>query len=379
MKSHYDVIIVGAGSMGMSAGYHLAKGGVQVLLLDAHDPPHSIGSHHGDTRMIRHAYGEGRTYVPLALKADQLWRELELEIGKKLYHQTGVLGLGHKDSLFLEEEIQSAREFSLPLEILDAADVQKRWPGISIPNQFIGVLELTSGLLLSEEAIRAYRQLALQNGAELLTHTPVKQIYYHREGATVTTDKGAFHADQLIVTAGAWIGKLLSPLQLPVQTIRKTIAWFEAKEALYDYSKFPSFFVDLPNERYYGFPSIDGCGIKVGRHDFGQLADPDQVNREFGAYESDDGDVRRFLQSYLPQAAGKLKRGAVCLITQTPDEAFIIDQHPEYPHVTIASVCSAHGFKFASVIGQMLSQRVLQVETGFDLSPFSLKRFQKNG
>lgn len=375
MKSHYDVIIVGAGSMGMSAGYYLTQAGAQVLLIDAFDPPHSFGSHHGDTRMIRHAYGEGSTYVPLALKADQLWRELELETGKKLYHQTGVLGVGHKDSSFLEEEIRSAKEFSLPLEVLQAKEVQERWPGILIPDSFIGLLETTSGLLLSEEAILAYRHLALKNGAALLTNTPVHQIYYHQEGVTVQTEKGAFHADQLIVTAGAWIGKLLSTLSLPVQPIRKTVAWFEAERSLYDYSRFPSFFFDFPDKRYYGFPSIDGSGVKVGRQDFGQPTDPDIVNRQFGVYETDEGDVRRFLQTYMPQAAGKLIQGRVCLITKTPDEGFIIDQHPEYPHVTIASVCSAHGFKFASVMGQILSQKVMQAEIEFDLTPFLLKRF----
>lgn len=376
MKSHYDVIIVGAGSMGMSAGYYLTQAGAHVLLIDAFDPPHSLGSHHGDTRMIRHAYGEGSTYVPLALKADQLWRELEHESGKKLYHQTGVLGVGHKDSPFLAEELSSAKQFSLPLEILEAKEVQERWPGISIPDAFVGLLEPTSGLLLSEDAILTYRQLALQNGAILLTHTPVNQIYYHQEGVSVQTEKGAFHAEHLIITAGAWIGKLLSSLALPIQPIRKTVAWFEADPTLYDYTRFPSFFFDLPNERYYGFPSIEGSGIKVGRQDFGQPTDPDMVNRQFGAYETDEGDVRRFLQSFMPSAAGKLIQGGVCLITKTPDEAFILDSHPEYPHVTIASICSAHGFKFASVIGQILCQKVMQAETGFDLTPFSLKRFE---
>lgn len=376
MNSHYDVIIVGAGSMGMAAGYYLAREGVHVLLLDAFDPPHVHGSHHGDTRMIRHAYGEGRTYVPLALAADNLWRELESEAGIQLYHQTGVLGLGPKDSKFLAEELASARQFSLPLEVLNADEVKRRWAGFEIPDDFIGLLEPTSGLLLSEAAIRAYRQLALQSGAILLTNTPVQQIYYHPEGVTVATDKGAFHAEQLIVTAGAWIGKLLAELELPVQPIRKTVAWFEADSSLYDYKHFPSFFFDLPNERYYGFPSLNNSGVKLGRQDFGLPTDPDEVNREYGAFDTDASDLRKFMRQYLPKAANRVLKGAVCMITKTPDEHFILDQHPEYSHVTIASICSAHGFKFSSVIGNMLTRKVLDKEIGFDLAPFSIHRFE---
>ena len=117
MGTHYDVIVIGAGSMGMSSGYYLAKKGVKTLLVDAFDPPHTNGSHHGDTRIIRHAYGEGRN-VPLALRAQELWDELQKETNLPIFKQTGVLGFGPSDSAFIKEAIASGRQYALPLELL---------------------------------------------------------------------------------------------------------------------------------------------------------------------------------------------------------------------------------------------------------------------
>ncbi|RNB79503.1 N-methyl-L-tryptophan oxidase [Brevibacillus fluminis] len=375
MTGTHEVIILGAGSMGMAAGAFLAKQGVKVLLIDAFDPPHANGSHHGDTRMIRHAYGEGSKYVPLVLRAQELWGELERETGKRLFEKTGVLGLGASDSQFLEEEIRSAREFSLPLEVLQADEIEKRWPGIRVPESFIGAFEPASGLLYSEECIRAYREQAVTHGAKLLMNTRAQAIEYHADGVTVRTERGDYHADKLIVTAGAWTGSLLAELSIPLQPIRKTVVWYEADESLYGAGRFPSYFIDLPEERFYGFPSMQGSGLKIGSHDAGTPVDPDRVNRTFGDLESDEGSLAAVSQRFFPGVTGQLKNGQVCMITWTPDHDFIIDHHPVHKHVLIISACSAHGFKFASAIGEMAMHLTLAGKTDFDIAPFSLGRF----
>mgnify|MGYP002555383141 FL=1 len=184
----YDAVIIGAGTMGMAAGAHLAKQNVKTLLIDAYDPPHHHGSHHGDTRMIRHAYGEGRQYVTLVKRAQQLWEELEKESGYTIFEKTGVLGLGPSDSTFLLETIASAKTQDLPLQVLSSLEVKEKWPGISIPDNFIGCFEAESGFIYCERAIQAYREIALQNGAALLTNTPVQQIdLKHHEWVKITT------------------------------------------------------------------------------------------------------------------------------------------------------------------------------------------------
>jgi N-methyl-L-tryptophan oxidase len=378
--SHYDVIIAGAGSMGMAAGYYLAKQGKKTLLLDANDPPHTVGSHHGDTRIIRHAYGEGKRYVPLALRAQQLWLELEREAGMSLFRQTGVLSVGAPDSPFIREVRESAAEFSLPLDFLDSDEIRTRWPGITIPDDYLGCFEPSSGILFSEECIRAYRKGAEAYGAEIRTHAPVTHIQVRSDAVVVHCGNTQYHGDSLVLSAGAWNDKLLASLDLtlPLTPTRKTVGWFEADQQLYDADCFPAFLFHLKTSAYYGFPSLDGCGVKVGRHDGGQPVDPDHMNREFGSHPDDEGDLRRFLQTYMPQAAGPLKQGKVCLYTMTPDEHFIIDRHPAYPNVVIAAGFSGHGFKFASAVGEAVCQMITSGKPDQDISLFSLKRFSSH-
>ncbi|SFJ77312.1 N-methyl-L-tryptophan oxidase [Thermoflavimicrobium dichotomicum] len=377
MKKHYDVIVVGAGSMGMSAGYYLTKKGLNVLLIDAYDPPHTYGSHHGDTRIIRHAYGEGRQYVQLVLRAQELWDQLAEESGYSLFAKTGVLCIGPQHTPFMDEMIASANEFSLPLEILSHDEIRYRWRGIFVPEGFIGCFEKRAGVLFSEECLRAYRQLALSNGAEFLVNTVVEKIDLDSQGATIHTTEGAFTADQVMISTGAWTKKLLKKIHIdvPLQPVRKTVAWFECDEQLYDAHVFPAFSYNLSDENYYGFPSFAGSGLKIGRHDQGKQVDPDTVSREFGLYSEDEGDVRKFLETFMPQAAGKCKAGKVCLYTLTPDRHFIIDQLPDFPHIKIVTGFSGHGFKFASVIGEIVSELVTKGKSSYDISMFSLDRF----
>lgn len=376
---HYDAIIVGAGSMGMAAGYYLAKQGIATLLIDASDPPHQLGSHHGDTRIIRHAYGEGERYVPLTIRAKELWSELEEESGQTLFVQTGVLNAGPAPIPFIQQVRQSAERFSLPMEVLAADELSRRWPGIQVPDDFIGCFEPTSGVLYSEECIRAYRRLALRHGAELLTYERVKEIQARPDGAVVVTGQGAYSCDKLLVSAGAWNPDLLSPLglSLPLTPTRKTVSWYDADEELYREGRFPAFIFQLPDAAYYGFPSIAGAGVKIGRHDGGLPVHPDGLDRTFGTDPADEADTRSFLERFMPRAAGPLRQGRVCLYTFTPDEDFIIDQHPAYRHIVIVAGFSGHGFKFASTVGEAASQLLLHGASEHNLSPFAINRWQR--
>lgn len=375
---HYDVIVVGAGSMGMAAGYFLAKNGKRTLLLDSFQPPHNKGSHHGETRMIRHAYGEGEDYVPLALKAQELWYDLEKESGKSLFIKTGVLNVGKESSNLIKNIVSSAKTYSLPLEVLHAEEIQKRWPGIKISNEYMGCFEPTSGVLKCEECIEAYWELAEQYGATIRTNSKVKELSVRDKTVTVQTEDQTFTSDALVISAGAWSGKLLSMigLDVPLNPVRKTFAWFEADEELYNHIDFPSFSFETPDGQFYGFPSIDGAGIKVGRHDGGETINPEESIIGFGKLDSDEGDLSRFLAQYLPSTK-QLKYGKTCMYNLTPDEDFIIDTHPTYSNIAIATGFSGHGFKFSSVVGQILSELILSGKTEQNITPFLLKRFYR--
>jgi N-methyl-L-tryptophan oxidase len=376
LTGHYDVIVVGAGSMGLATGYFLGKLGLKTLLIDAHDPPHHFGSHHGETRMIRHAYGEGWRYVPLAVRAQELWGQLEKESGLELFNQTGVLCAGPPSSQFTKEVIISAEQFNLPIQVLTGEDMNNRWPGLTVPKDFIGCLEMDSGVLFSETCLKAYRLLGSNYGTTFLSNMAVKRIDIQSGGVIVRTDDQQFTANQVVVSAGAWSGTLLekSGIKLPLTPVRKTVSWFECQDSLYNSSIFPAFSFDLIHEHYYGFPSFNGQGVKIGRHDGGREVKPDNLEQNYGEDPGDEGDVRKFLQKHMPSVNGKLKIGMTCLYTLTPDEHFIIDRHPEFPHVIIAAGFSGHGFKFSSVVGEIISELVTQGNTQYDISMFSLLR-----
>jgi N-methyl-L-tryptophan oxidase len=375
MRNSFEVIVIGAGSMGMSAGYYLAKRGIRTLMIDSYDPPHENGSHHGEPRLIRHAYSGGKSYINLALEADRLWRELEAASGQKLLVRSGVLNMADRSAGKFITRLSGCTEAGVQVEMLDASEVHRRWAGITLPESYEAMYEPNAGYLYSEQCIAAYRKLALAEGAMLLPYNPVQHIQADGAGVRVRTRAGEFSADQLIITAGAWFKSLEPFVTLPIRAVRKTVGWFRTKANLYDAGIFPGFTLETKDGGYYGFPNMNGAGIKIGRHDGGLPWAPGEQAAPFGHLEEDEGDLRRTLSAYLPQSTGELLQGAVCKYELTPDEDFIIDRHPHYANVWLAGGFSGHGFKFASAVGSLLADLIQQVSSTAELNTFSLSRF----
>lgn len=375
---HYDVVVIGAGTVGMSAGYYLSSRGKKVALVDCDDPPHENGSHHGDTRVIRHAYGEGEKYVPLALRASELWEDLEKNVGETIFQNTGVLNIGTKDSPFLNNVFASAEKYSLPVEELSAQEINDRWEGFSLDDHFVGCFEKYSGYLFSEKAIKAYRQLAAKNGASFYFNNKVEKISVKGSTVEVTLSSGMITADQILISSGKGTNDILSLLgqQVPLSPLRKTFSWFNTDETKYNDAMFPTWTFDDGEETYYGFPSINQAGVKIGRHDGGSEVDSQVQLEKFGTYPEDQADVSNFLRENFSDEA-PLTRGEVCTYTNTPDGDFIIDYLPGYQHVYVACGFSGHGFKFASALGEILSQLILDGTSELDISHFSINRFMK--
>ncbi|GAA3404034.1 N-methyl-L-tryptophan oxidase [Paenibacillus hodogayensis] len=383
MSSHYDVIIAGAGSFGMSAGYYLALAGVRVLLIDAGDPPHSLGSHHGSTRIVRTAYTMGAAYVKLALRAQQLWKQLEeqsaeLRTADEAYHgplfeRTGAISVGPSGSAFIRSKTDSCTAFSIPHRLLTASDIRREWPGLSVSDSMEGLYEPEAGVLYSERIIRVLRQLALAQGAELLAHTQVHGIEAGSGGHAVHTSNGSFTADRVLVSAGAWAGRLFPELAA-VTPIRKAVGWFEAPNPLYGAERLPVFIINNGgDEEYFGFPDLDGSGLKIGRHDGGREVLYGQPLPAFGTYKEDEDELRFALERFLP-GAGRLRDGQVCLYERSPGERFWLGEVPGRTGVWFAGGGSGHGFKFASAIGEAMSLALTgrQAESDLDWPAFSL-------
>ena len=369
----YDFIVVGSGSVGAAAGWYATQAGLKVLMIDSAHPPHQEGSHHGATRLIRYAYGEGARYVPLVLRAQQLWDELEQQSGEKIMHRSGIINLSPASSPFIANVLESARQFQLEIGVLSPEEVRQRWPEINVPEGYIGVFEPRSGYLRSEVAIRSWINLAREAGCAQLFNCPVFAINREEELQRVSTADGDYYGRKLLISAGTAVKHFCA--DLPVAPVRKVFAWYQADGRYSENNNFPGFTVEMTDgSQYYGFPA-DNNALKIGRHDGGQPMNCAQDRKPFGAYASDGSEVFNFLRRFLP-GVGVCLHGAACAYDNSPDEDFIIDTLPEDKNRMIITGLSGHGFKFASVLGEIACAFASNKPCEFDLSPFSLSRFK---
>lgn len=370
MKSSPSILIAGLGAMGSAAAYHLARRGAPVRGFDRFAPPHTMGSSHGQSRIIREAYFEDPVYVPMVRRAYELWRELERESGSELLLQTGGLMFGRPDSQLVAGARASAERYGLRHDVLSIDEIARRFPPFRPDPDMIAVHEPRAGLLYPEACIRAHLAGARAGGAQLHLEEPVTGWEAGPDSVTVRTAKGRHSADLLILSAGAWASELLAPLAPPLRVERQVAFWFEPR-ALPDAflpAHCPVHLWNFDDGRFaYGFPDL-GTGVKIARHGSGVFGSPDGLSREVAAEEVED--IRAVLRRFLPDADGAFRSAAACLYTNTPDEHFWIDRHPQHANVLIASPCSGHGFKFASVVGEILADLATRGEAAFDLAPF---------
>ena len=364
--------------MGSSAAFHLARRGVRVLALEQFELAHDQGSSHGYTRIMRHAYYNAPGYVPLVQRAQTLWRELEGISGEKLFIHTGGLSLGRPDALVVRGALLAAERFGLEHEVLDAAGVQRQFPALRLSDDMIGVHDASAGFLLPERAILAHADAARAGGAEVRTQETVTGWQATPDGVEVHTRRGVYRAERLVLTAGAWMAELLADLNLPLAVTRQVVGWFEADmPALYEPDQLPVWLLQPPgdDEYFYGLPQFGPPGLKLGRmHHLQPAVTPDALKRT--ADESDEALLRTCLAPYFPGANGRALTLMTCMFTTTPDGHFIIDAHPRHPNVTLVSACSGHGFKFASVIGEIAADLALDGRSQHNVEMFRLGRFE---
>jgi monomeric sarcosine oxidase len=376
----YDAAVIGLGTMGTFASLELARRGLSVVGLDQFAPPHGRGSHSGDTRVFRTAYAEHPDYVPLALRAAVLWRELGLQRGAPLLHSAGMLSLGPPDAPLLAGARESAAAYGLAIENLSHSQVRSRFSVFAIPNAWEGVLESAAGWIDVDAALCYGLESASRAGADLRINTHVEDWSATGDRFAVQTSAGTFMAARLIVTAGAWANRILADLELPLTVLRKILVWID-----------PLRDCDLPvfasaRDFFYGFPNIGGQGVKLGIHwsDGPPAADPDEAQPDVSAAEvrpviEAAAELLPSLTGPLPDAFGRVLRARSCLYTMTPDEHFVIDRHPEHPNLAFAAGFSGHGFKFAPAIGEVLADLALTGTTVLPVEFLGLSRFRVAG
>ena len=376
---HFDVIVAGVGTMGAAACYHLAKRGLSVLGLEQFDIPHSRGSHHGHSRMIRQSYFEHPDYVPLLKRAYELWDDLEKESGLDVIEITGGLYLGPPEATILGGSRLAAETHGLPHERLGRAALAERFPVFQVPDHFEGFYEERAGYVVPERAMKAHATLARKDGAVLKEREALIEWKSEGEGVRVRTKKGEYRADRLVLTAGAWMGRLLDSLAIDLVTTRQLLAWFQPKESgPFEKGSFPCWFIETDSPYgHYGFPlQEEQEGVKIALHRPGEIIDPDELPAYDDApVEEEVASLRQTLESYLPDAVGSLLAARACLYTNSADGHFLIDQHPESPAVTLACGFSGHGFKFATVMGELLADLASTGRTDHAIDFLGLSRF----
>lgn len=384
MQKNFDVIVVGLGAMGSAASFQLAKRGVKVLGVDRFEPPHVYGSTHGETRITRLAIGEGAEYVPFVMRSHEIWREIEVETGYDLMTQCGGLiiarrgnrGAHHGKYQFLKETIEAAKRFNIEHKTLTTDEIKNRYPQIELTGDEEGYYESSAGFVRPEKCVQVQLELAREYGARLKTNERVLRYEVNsKTSVTVKTEKETYTAQKIILCAGAWIKELLKSHQDNFKIYRQVLYWFELEGYIEHYKQMPVYIwmhgIDT-NNFFYGFPSLDSTTIKIAREEFVTDINPDEVKRE-----ADEDEIRvmyeEFIRGRMRGVSDKCVRASVCLYTQTPDSSFVIDFHPEYENVIIASPCSGHGFKHSAAIGEVLTQLAIDGKSEVDISKLKLK------
>ena len=374
----FDAIVIGLGAHGSSASLALAGRGAKVLGIEAGGRVHGLGSSGGRSRMIRRAYFEDPAYLPLLAAAWEAWERLGLAVGEQLIEVTGGLYAGPAESAVFRGSVASARDQGLPHEVLDAAEINRRWPIFTVRTEMGGLYDPGAGMIRPERAIDAQLQLAEKAGAEF--HVDERATDWRPAarggGIEVETDAAVYAASHLVIAAGAWTGSFVADLRLPLEVERMPVFWFEPDVPMDEVGvgRLPMWIMDTGALGiFYGFPYDDAAGLKVSRHHSGDVVDPDHVGR--AERTADVERVRGFMRRHMPAANGPLRESTVCLYTNTPDLNFVIDVHPAVPGVAFASACSGHGFKFAPVIGEILADLAMDGSTSHQIDSFRAGRF----
>jgi sarcosine oxidase len=378
-SSAYDAIVVGVGGMGSAALYHLTRrGATRVLGLERFAIPNDQGSSHGRSRIIRLAYWEHPTYVPLLRRAYELWRELETHTGEPLLVTTGSVDAGPPDSPAVTGAIRACRIFDLQHEMFDSASLRTQFPGYQLPSDFVALYQPQGGVLLPERCITAHVAAAQRVGADVKVGETVVDWRERRDAIDVQTDRGIYTCRHLLVSAGAWTGQLPTGLRPLLSPERQVTLWTQPRRPEYfQPATFPVVYMQAPEGSFYALPALDGAGFKFGKyHHLGQQVDPDTMDRE--CHHEDERVLRDGISRYFPDADGPTLAMKTCLFTNTRDEHFIITR-PAGSRITVAAGFSGHGFKFCSVIGEIMAELALEGGTRHDISLFGPDRLTAPG
>ncbi len=371
----YDVAVVGLGAMGSAALYAIAQRGRSVIGIERFEPGHRFGSSYGESRIIRMAYYEDPAYVPLLRLAYRAWESLECHTGENILTITGILEAGIEGSSLVEGSLRSARQHDIPHEVLLPGEVNKRFPAFSIPPDWQCVFQPDAGILQPEKAINLFVKAASELGATVASGTRVKSVRAVGDHVEVHLESGeTIEAGSVVLAVGPWMQDLVPELGSKMRLTRQPLMWFEPLiRQLVQPPTMPVFFFDTPDDLIYGFPDFRGSGVKVASHlSGGELTDADETRAEVS--DEEKAHLKSMIDRFVPAAAGAVRQTHVCIYTRSSDEHFVLGLHPSASQIVLASPCSGHGFKFASIFGEILADLAMTRATDKPIDFFQPNR-----
>ncbi|XP_046361539.2 peroxisomal sarcosine oxidase-like isoform X1 [Haliotis rufescens] len=373
----YDVIVIGSGVMGSSTAYSLAKKGKKTLILEQFPVLHSRGSSHGLSRITRLAYGV-QHYTDKMVDAFKMLAELERETGTELLINCGTLSIGPENDEFLRDVEKALTNVGAAVDVLTHEQLRRRYPMLSYPHNYVGLLDHKGGLLKADCILRALQTVFRQRGGEIRDCEPVTAIH-PGSTVTVTTSKGTYRAASVVVAVGSWADKMLRPLglSLPVKIQRVTVCYCkELHPGSHSAQQLPCFIEHSGSPPYdiWGLPSYEYPGYaKIALHTGPEIS-PDTRDQPDGKWVTDR--VTAYVKEHFPGLESTPSITEQCIYTMTPDEDFIIDYHPQHHNIIVAAGFSGHGFKLAPVVGEAVSDMATGRVPKYDMKPFMMARFK---
>jgi sarcosine oxidase len=360
VRNDWDAIVVGLGAIGSGAAYWLSRRlGDRVLGLEQFELGHTRGAGQDHSRIIRLSYHRS-DYVRLARRAYATWAEVEAESGVRIVTTTGGLDVAPRQAAIpLADYTNAMTEEGVPFEHLDGPEIVRRWPQWRLGDEHHGLFQADAGIADPNRANAAHQRLARAHGATLLEHSPVTRLRDAGGEVEVHLADGAIHrAAHIVLAVDAWTNELLEPFgrHLPLTILESQVTYFAAPDPqAFAPGRFP-IWIWMDDPSFYGFPTYGENGPKAAEDVGGDEATP--ATRTFARNEASFARLTAFLERHLPGHVGPEIVTKTCLYTLTPDRDFVVDRLPDQPNVLVA-LGAAHAFKFASVLGRILSELVV--------------------
>lgn len=359
----YDFAIVGLGIYGASLARELSGRGQKVIAFDRFAPPHTEGSSHGHTRIYRRVPFDGSPFVELMGISLEEMHKFEKITGRRFVVETGGLDIGPTDDRLpgadrVENSLKLCRQYNLPHELLDTKELKKRYPLFDLPEGTAAVFQPGSGYMCVEELWNSLLEHAAANGAEIRKNTVVTAIDDNGSNVTINLGNEKIIARQAIIAAGSYLPGLFPEMKKTVKPLRQLVAWFSTPAGALDAARALPIFTLKVEKRWYGFPDVDGKGLKLGWHNVGESAVPAMPGREPEITPEEIKIMRADMVRFMPILKDVEPRVSKCLYAMVDNENFIVDRAPGRENVHIISCCSGHGFKYAMGLSKLISDRL---------------------